>query len=631
MRGADGYATSMELLGQPEKLKPASLVWPSIARGRIARRAALAVPAILLLWCAWQRRWISDDGFIDLRIVEHLLVGHGPVFNTGERVEAYTNPLWVALLTLWGLAGGRLEIGAIALGLLLGGAGVALAQAAAARLWRRSLPSSRHPLLPLGALVFVVLPPTWDFTTSGLELSLVFAWLGLCGWLLARLICQRKGTMPSAIIVGLGPLIRPDLAVFSATFCCALLFCAWHAPYGRRFLRVFVLAAAVWAVPCGYQIFRMGYFAAFLPNTLIAKEAGGSRWVQGSLYAFDFLQPYLLPLPLLLLIPVGGMLLRQLLDRRDNEGIAVVVAFLSGAVLHGMAVLRVGGDFMHGRLLLPALFALLLPVAAVAIPAPLFVARRPSKIALLATAIVIWAVCCAFFARVPYAGGVSSFGIADERSFYVRATGYRQPVLAEDYRTATIAQHGAALRAWTGDRAVLVQNTEQCLAFGDEPQSPGCQTVLASLPGPLPTAAWVSPEIQVVSLQHQIGVISYVAGPRAFIVDRLGLAEPIASRLQLTMRGRPGHEKWLSNAWYLARFSAPTANDDASIIAARTALGCGDLALLNAAVTKPLTQARFLSNLRLAWRLTRVQIPADPVLAQAQFCGIPATGEVPIP
>ncbi len=131
LRGADGYATSMELLGQPEKLKPASLVWPSIARGRIARRVVLAVPAMLLLWCAWQRRWISDDGFIDLRIVEHLLLGHGPVFNTGERVEAYTNPLWVALLALWGLAGGRLEIGAIALGLLLGGAGVALAQAAA--------------------------------------------------------------------------------------------------------------------------------------------------------------------------------------------------------------------------------------------------------------------------------------------------------------------------------------------------------------------------------------------------------------------------------------------------------------------------------------------------------------------
>ena len=43
---------------------------------------------------------MSDDGFIHLRVVEQVAAGHGPVFNVGERVEASTSPLWVALLVL---------------------------------------------------------------------------------------------------------------------------------------------------------------------------------------------------------------------------------------------------------------------------------------------------------------------------------------------------------------------------------------------------------------------------------------------------------------------------------------------------------------------------------------------------
>ena len=38
---------------------------------------------------AWHYRWMSDDGFINLRVVSELRAGHGPVFNPGERVEAF--------------------------------------------------------------------------------------------------------------------------------------------------------------------------------------------------------------------------------------------------------------------------------------------------------------------------------------------------------------------------------------------------------------------------------------------------------------------------------------------------------------------------------------------------------------
>ena len=66
-----------------------------------AQGAALALPPLALARLGWEQRWVTDDAFIafiDLRIVQHLLAGHGPVYNLGQRVEAYTNPLWVLLL-----------------------------------------------------------------------------------------------------------------------------------------------------------------------------------------------------------------------------------------------------------------------------------------------------------------------------------------------------------------------------------------------------------------------------------------------------------------------------------------------------------------------------------------------------
>src|SRR5690242_17979411 len=38
------------------------------------------------------------DAFISMRYARNLALGHGPVFNPGERVEGYTNFLWTLIL-----------------------------------------------------------------------------------------------------------------------------------------------------------------------------------------------------------------------------------------------------------------------------------------------------------------------------------------------------------------------------------------------------------------------------------------------------------------------------------------------------------------------------------------------------
>jgi len=43
--------------------------------------------------------WMVDDAFISFRYAENLASGKGLVYNEGERVEGYTNFLWVILLS----------------------------------------------------------------------------------------------------------------------------------------------------------------------------------------------------------------------------------------------------------------------------------------------------------------------------------------------------------------------------------------------------------------------------------------------------------------------------------------------------------------------------------------------------
>ena len=44
--------------------------------------------------------WLSDDSFITLRVIDNFVNGYGLRYNVVERVQAYTHPLWLFLLTL---------------------------------------------------------------------------------------------------------------------------------------------------------------------------------------------------------------------------------------------------------------------------------------------------------------------------------------------------------------------------------------------------------------------------------------------------------------------------------------------------------------------------------------------------
>jgi arabinofuranosyltransferase len=527
----------------------------------------------------WNRRWVSDDGLIVLRTVRNLLAGAGPVFNAGERVEANTSTLWTYLVALPGLVPGvSLNWAAVVLGLVFAVAGLILAMDAARRLWRA------RAVLPVGALVVLVLPPFWDFGTSGLETGLISGWLGLTWWLLVRRLRSGRGAWPLAVVLGLAPLVRPDLALLWLPVGVAFLVLEWQGGWRR----ILGLAAAALALPAAYEVFRMGYYGLVVPSTALAKEAGVTRWEQGGFYLDDLLGTYELwwaGAALLLVVLALGVrgAVRRGEDPAERRGATAVVAAVPvvSALLLGLYVTRVGGDFMHGRMLLPALFCLLLPVMVV----PL---SRFTIVPVLATA--VWAGLCLTSLRPAYGETLGPNWIANERLYYVLLLGVENPITAEDYRSHPLVAEGVAR---------LERSSEPSLAIvggGDWYLYPSTMD--------RDTIVWLN-----------LGVAGELAPLDTRVLDGVGLVNPIAGHATGVPDGRIGHDKDLLPEWFLA--DAGVTGDTGfvppeQVAEAREALACPRTVEMIESYRAPLTLDRFWQNVTGSVDRTSYRYPREP-------------------
>ncbi|MFD9204111.1 hypothetical protein ACFWDP_38345, partial [Streptomyces anthocyanicus] len=257
---------------------------PAAAWANRLRVAVWAVPALLIAYAGFRRRWMSDDAYIYVRTVRQVLAGNGPVFNAGERVESSTGTLWQWLLVAAGAAGVDPAVAAVYGGLLLTATGFALAGIGALRTY------GGRAAVPLGSLVLLGLPPVWDFATSGLETGLATCWIA-GAWLA---LTTRPASLVTSLVIGLGPLVRPDLGLVTVVFLAA----QWLVvrPSWRG---LFAGAGAAGALPVAYEVFRAGYYGHLVPLPAVTKEASQSLWGRGLVYLGDFTHPYLLWVPAL--------------------------------------------------------------------------------------------------------------------------------------------------------------------------------------------------------------------------------------------------------------------------------------------------------------------------------------------
>jgi arabinofuranosyltransferase len=251
---------------------------------------ALPLSGALLLYLVIVLRsaWLTDDAYISFRTIDNFINGYGLTWNTAERVQTFTHPLWVLLISAVYWVTDEIYYTCIFLS-----AGLCVATLL---LIARTIAHSPATAL-LGILILSGSKAFIDYSTSGLENPLSYLLLALFAWLLfTRDTGRRKLTLLS-LVAGLGAVNRMDTLLL---FLPGLLYETWR---GKNVGRAAILKALV----AGFTPFilweclALFYYGFLFPNTAYAKLGTGiprlDLFIQGLYYLEDALytDPLLLP------------------------------------------------------------------------------------------------------------------------------------------------------------------------------------------------------------------------------------------------------------------------------------------------------------------------------------------------
>ena len=443
---------------------------------------------------ALQNAWLCDDAFISYRTVDNFINGHGLTWNAGERVQAFTNPLWLFTVAIFYLLSGEIYYTATLLSWATSVFAVFLVLSRIA--------TDRRDVI-FGVTLFICSKAFIDFSTSGLENPLTHL-------LLALFICsyldRPQDLFRLALLACLGTLNRMDAALL---FLPALAV-AWWPHRNVRASAALVLGFAPFGL---WELFSVIYYGFPIPNTAYAKLgagiAPGELAVQGLYYALHSLR-----LDPLTLCAISASLALVIWKRETR-----LFPLALGLALYLLYTVRIGGGFMSGRFYAAPFFvAVILLLRNMPLAQTRYWLLAPG----LAIALGLLAPHPPLFNGPDY--GINhveeveeNTGIGDERAFYYPYTGLLNAAASQQdtlYPIHGWADWGRRLRE-----------------FAD---------------GGLPaTVRWPF-----------VGFIGFYAGPQCHLIDIFGLADPLLARLP-SRRDDPwriGHFKRLLPAGYFETY-----------------------------------------------------------------------------
>ena len=367
-------------------------------------------------WTLWRTAWMCDDAYITLRTIDNFVNGYGLRWNVAERVQSYTHPAWLILVTpLYALTREPyLTTLAIQIALAIGTMFV-LTRYAAVTAGRAAV---------VGA-VFLSSRALTDFSTSGLENPLTHAALVGVFFAFRRTLQGRPALAWLGACASVAILCRQDLVLLIAP---ALLYAWLHTPRPRiAALAIGLAPAAIW------HLGSLIYYGALVPNTALAKLATGVPSGDLIEQGWNYWRATFLIDPVTVLAIVLGCMV--IVARRGRAGRVIA----GGVVLYSLFLLRAGGDFMSGRFLTPVLFWTLVGYAGLPAGSSVATAAEPVRVTLRHCALSVLIVVAGLFVTdtppllSPASFGtdtreemVEHFGVADERRFYYPALGLQR-------------------------------------------------------------------------------------------------------------------------------------------------------------------------------------------------------------
>ncbi|MEJ7599203.1 MAG: hypothetical protein WKG01_14950 [Kofleriaceae bacterium] len=326
--------------------------WPAIVAGlvvvagwvyapvreRVARVPHLRWIALGLLIAgalvgAWRLLWFADDALISLHYARNWIEGHGLVFNPGERVEGYTNFLWLAMIAACGRLGLDLPIATLVLGLAAYVATIVLADHVVRKL------SGQRLVASFASVMTALSYPMMSFATGGLET--VFCALLVLGMMFAA---HEDRLLLSGTLGIFATMTHPDHALFYAVIAGVVFVprLVQRRPFVRDLARY---AAPFVVIYVPYFLIRWRYYGDAMPNTFYAKSGGGTYYSQGLAYLFISA----------LVAGALGVLPAFVVGARHLRHTLFVRIVLVAVPVYLFYVARIGGDFMTGRLIVPVL------------------------------------------------------------------------------------------------------------------------------------------------------------------------------------------------------------------------------------------------------------------------------------
>lgn len=352
----------------------------------------------LLVYVLFSTAWVCDDAYITFRSVDNAVQGHGLVYNPGERVQAYTHPLWMFLhLPLQALIGDP-YFATIILSALLSIVAFVVASKSIAdkRVW------IYFPLMVIASKALT------EYASSGLENPLTYLLLALFTSVWMGNLAPPKRLVLLALLTALAFLNRMDSVLFCAP---ALAWAMWQQRSWATLRNVILAFLPVIA----WEVFSIIYYGFPFPNTAYAKLGTGlgslELFHRSVAYYLDSFQRDPVTLPIIGLGLIAGFFSRKR------------IPLAIGLLFYLLYILRIGGDFMSGRFFAaPALMGILL----------IGYALRDRHNLYVLTGVVAFG--AAFIGptpmllssinfSLPKADLINSAGVADERAYYYSGTG----------------------------------------------------------------------------------------------------------------------------------------------------------------------------------------------------------------
>jgi len=296
------------------------------------------------------QRYPMDDAFISFRYANFFADGHGLVWNTGERVEGYTNFLWTLLLGIGMKLGIEPERASIILSF----------PCYIGTLWltyQLTIRFSGSIFAGLISILFVGFNRSvYAFATSGLEtllqsvqflaVILLLDSLKSEGWSIRR-------TALISLILGFSLLTRLDAGILTLLVAYSLYQSGkWR---DTKVLLAFIAPVTILVMP--WLVWKLGYYSSILPNSFHIKVQGFQNLFYGIFYL------HLFSLANLLHIQFGVLTFYW----RRLRGLSAGAADAGLLIALWMAYTAfVGGDFMEFRFMVPVLPILLALLTAIA-------------------------------------------------------------------------------------------------------------------------------------------------------------------------------------------------------------------------------------------------------------------------